>query len=64
MNKKKVRGVMKYLVCWKEFTAENNIWEKKKDIKNMKELVKEFKRRIEAEVRRQEIVGKKNLEKM
>ena len=64
MNKKKVRGVMKYLVCWKEFTAENNIWEKKKDIKNMKELVKEFKRRIEAEVRKQEIVGKKNLEKM
>jgi len=64
LNKKKVRGVMKYLVCWKEFTAENNIWEKKKDIKNMKELVKEFKRRIEAEVRRQEIVGKKNLEKM
>jgi len=55
---------MKYLVCWKEFTAENNIWEKKKDIKNMKKLVKEFKRRIEAEVRRQEIVGKKNLEKM
>ena len=25
LNKKKVRGVMKYLVRWKEFTAENNI---------------------------------------
>jgi len=24
LNKKKVRGVMKYLVWWKEFTAENN----------------------------------------
>ena len=24
LNKKKIRGVMKYLVWWKEFTAENN----------------------------------------
>jgi len=24
LNKRKVRGVMKYLVYWKEFTAENN----------------------------------------
>ena len=26
LNKKKIRGVEKYLVCWKEFTAEYNTW--------------------------------------
>jgi len=25
LNKRKVRRVMKYLVCWKRFTAENDI---------------------------------------
>jgi len=36
LNKRKVRGVIKYLVCWKEFTAENNIWKKEKDLENTK----------------------------
>ena len=30
---------MKYLVYQKEFTAKNDIWKKKKDLENAKELV-------------------------
>jgi len=31
LNKRKVRGVMKYLVYWKGFMVENDIW-KKEDV--------------------------------
>jgi len=31
--------------------AENDIWEKKKDLENAKKLVDEFKRRLSIEVR-------------
>ena len=31
--------------------AENDIWERGKDLKNVKELVDEFERRLETEVR-------------
>ena len=51
LNKRKVRGVMKYLVCWKRFIAENNIWKKKEDLENARKLVDEFEGRIEAKVR-------------
>ena len=54
LNKRKVRGVEKYLVRWKGFMAENDTWEKKEDLENIKELVDEFKRRLNMEVRRQE----------
>ena len=54
LNKNKVRKVMKYLVWWKRFTAENDTWEKEEDLENMKEVVAEFKERINTEVRRQE----------
>ena len=53
LNKKKVRGVMKYLVQWKRFTVENNIWEKEEDLENAKEAVVKFKGRMNAEIRRQ-----------
>ena len=39
------------MVCWKRFTAENNIWEKEKDLKNAKEIIDEFEGRMNAEVR-------------
>jgi len=42
LNKRKIRGVDKYLVQWKEFTAESDIWEKEEDLKNAKELVNDF----------------------
>ena len=52
MNKRKERRVMKYLVRWKGFMVENNSWKRKKNLKNVKELVEEFKENME--VRRQE----------
>ena len=54
LNKRKVRGVVKYLVQWKRFMAEYDSWEKEEDLENTKELVAEFEGRMNAEVRRQE----------
>ena len=52
LNKRKVRGVVKYLVQWKRFTVEHNSWKKEENLENAKEVVAEFKRRINAEVRK------------
>ena len=54
LNKRKIRGVEKYLVHQKGFTAENDIQKKKEDLENVKELVDEFEERIDVEVRQQE----------
>jgi len=54
LNKKKIRGVEKYLVRWKGFTVEGDTWEKKENLKNAEEVLEEFEGRINAEVRRQE----------
>jgi len=59
LNKRKVQGIDKYLVRWKGFTVENNTWEKEEDLKNAKELVNEFERRLEAEVKQQEGINKR-----
>ena len=42
LNKKKIRGVEKYLIRWKGFTAEGDTWERKENLKNMEELIEEF----------------------
>ena len=42
LNKKKTRGVAKYLVQWKGFTAEGDTWEREENLKNAEELIKEF----------------------
>ena len=42
LNKKKIRGVEKYLIWWKGFTAEGDTWERKENLKNAKELIEEF----------------------
>jgi len=52
LNKKKTRGVAKYLVWWKGFTAEGDTWEREENLKNAEELIKEFERR-EVVVRRE-----------
>ena len=67
LNKRKIRGIEKYLVQWKGFIIENDTWEREEDLGNIKELVNEFKGRLSAEVRRQEKVEtrrriKENLE--
>jgi len=48
-----VRGVMKYLVQWKEFMAEHDIWKKEEDLENAKKVIAEFKKRIDTKVKRQ-----------
>jgi len=51
LNKKKVREVEKYLVYWKEFTAEHNTWEKEKNLKNAREVLEEFEEKMNVEIR-------------
>jgi len=54
LNKKKIRGVEKYLELWKRFIAEHNTWERKEDLGKTKEVLEEFEERMDAEIRRQE----------
>ena len=67
LNKKKIRGVDKYLIRWKGFTAEGDTWEKKENLKNAEELIEEFERgeivvrrevEEEGEYKRMELPGK------
>ena len=58
LNKRKLQGVDKYLVRQKVFIAENNIQEREKDLENTKELVNEFKERLDIEIRQQERIDK------
>ena len=39
---------------WKGFMAEHDIWERKKDLENAREVLEEFEGRMNTEVRRQE----------
>ena len=67
LNKKKMRGVVKYLIQWKGFMAEGDTWERRENLKNTEELIEKFerggvevrrqKREIE-EYRRMELPGK------
>jgi len=49
-----MRGVVKYLMQWKRFTVEQDSWKKEENLENTRELVTEFERRMNVEVRRQE----------
>jgi len=42
LNKKRVRGMEKYLIRWKGFTAEGGTWERRENLKNVEELIEEF----------------------
>ena len=44
MNKRIVQGKEKFLVRWKGYTAEEDIWEGRENLENAKELVEEFER--------------------
>jgi len=44
LNRRIVRGKKKFLVRWKGYTAEEDTWENKENLENMKEMVKEFKK--------------------
>ena len=54
LNKRKVRGIVKYLVQQKRFIAEHDIQEREKDLENTKDVVVKFEERLYAEVSRQE----------
>ena len=67
LNKKKIRGVEKYLIRWKGFTAEGDTWERRENLKNAEELIEEFERgeivvrrevEEEGEYKRMELPGK------
>ena len=53
LNKRKIRGVERYLVRWKEFMAESDMRKREEDLENVKELVNEFKEKLGVEIRRQ-----------
>ena len=64
MNKRKVQGKDKYLVQWKDFTAESNTWEGIENLENAKKLVEEFEKGYEnkrRKIRRQESYEEKNI---
>jgi len=42
LNKRIVQGKEKFLVRWKRYTAEEDTWESRENLGNMKELVEEF----------------------
>jgi len=44
LNKRIVQGKDKFLVQWKGYTAEEDTWENRENLGNVKELVKEFER--------------------
>ena len=44
LNKRKIQGKNKFLVCWKEYMAEADTWEDRGNLKNVGELVEEFER--------------------
>ena len=44
LNKRIVQGKEKFLVRWKGYTAEEDIWEGRENLENAKELVEEFER--------------------
>jgi len=54
LNKRKIRGVEKYLVRWKGFMAEGDTWERIENLKNAEEAIKEFEGKMSVEIRRQE----------
>jgi len=71
LNKKKVRGKDKYLVRWKGFMAESDIWEGRENLENAKEVIEEFEKeyqrdmedvaqqeREEETIRRRELPGR------
>ena len=67
LNKKMMRGVVKYLIQWKGFIVEEDTWERRENLKNTEELIEEFERGgievrwqkgEEEEYRRIELLGK------
>jgi len=54
MNKRKKYGKWEYLVRWKEYTAEEDSWEREENLKNAKEVVEDYEKEYRKEGRRME----------
>jgi len=53
---------MKYLVKWKEYMMEENMWERLENLKNAREKIEEFeKRRFEEEIQRIKLKKEKEI---
>ena len=52
LNKRKIKGVEKYLVWWKGFMVESNTWKKREDLGNIREVLEKFEGRMDAEVKK------------
>jgi len=50
LNKQRVREKDKYLVRWKGFMAESDIWEGRENLKNAQEVVEEFEREYQKDI--------------
>jgi len=57
LNKRKIWGVEKYLVRWKGFIAEYDIWEKEEDLENARGVMEKFEERMSMKIRRQEMLN-------
>ena len=44
LNKRRIQGKDKYLVRWKEFTAESDTWEGRENLENAREAIEEYKK--------------------
>ena len=53
LDRQERRGKTRYLVKWKGYTAEENMWERLENLKNAREKIEEFKKgRFEEEIQR------------
>jgi len=50
LNKRQVRGKDKYLVHWKGFTMEADIWEGKENLKNAQGVIEEFEKEYQRDM--------------
>jgi len=51
LNKRIIRGKEKFLVRWKGYTVEEDTWENRENLENVKELIKEFEREYRKEAK-------------
>ena len=51
LNKRTVKEKEKFLVKWKGYTVEEDTWENRENLENVKELVEEFEREYREEAK-------------
>jgi len=62
LDRQERREKMKYLVKWKEYTAEKNMWEGIENLKNTMKMMEEFKKgKFDEEIQRIQIRKRKEV---